>query len=114
MAIQAIVVLITVPSVEVGQEIAASLLEKRLAACVNIIPSVSSFFRWEGEASQEQEALLVVKSRAELFESGLLPAVKAAHPYDVPEIIALPVVLGSQDYLDWIERETEPAGSGLE
>ncbi len=106
MTFQAIVVLITVPSAEVGQQIANLLLEKKLAACVNILPAVSSFFRWQGKACQEQEALLVVKSRAELFEDRLVPAVREAHPYDVPEIIALPVVMGHQEYLDWIETET--------
>ncbi len=106
MTFQAIVVLITAPSEEVGQQIANLLLEKKLAACVNIIPAVQSFFLWQGKACQEQEALLVVKTRAELFEDRLVPAVKEAHPYDVPEIIALPVVMGSKEYLDWVEEET--------
>ena len=106
MAFQAIVVLITVPSVEVGQQIANLLVEKKLAACVNIIPAVNSLFRWQGQVSQEQEALLVVKTRTELFEDGLVPAVKKAHPYEVPEIIALPVMMGLREYLDWIENET--------
>ena len=107
MAYQAVVVLITAPSLEVGQEIAHLLLEKRLAACVNIVPAVSSFFHWEGKVSREQETLLIVKSRADLFEASLLPTVKAAHPYQVPEIIALPVIMGAQDYLEWIEKETQ-------
>jgi periplasmic divalent cation tolerance protein len=106
MAFQAIVVLITVPSVEVGKQIAGLLLEKRLAACVNIVPGVTSLFTWEGKASEEQEALLIVKSREDLFENRLLPAVQEAHPYEVPEIIALPVVRGSREYLEWMEEET--------
>ncbi len=103
---QAIVILITVPNIEVGQEIAKLLLEKRLAACINIVPGISSFFTWEGKTHQEQEALLIVKSRADLFETELLPAVKDAYSYEVPEIIAIPITMGSQEYLEWIRQET--------
>lgn len=106
MADEFIVVLITVPSGEVGERIAASLLEKRLAACVNILPGVTSIYTWKGAVQKDQELLLVVKTRAGLFHERLVPEVKAIHPYDVPEIIALPLVLGSQDYLDWIASET--------
>ncbi len=106
MDFQAIVVLITVPSVEIGRKIAGMLLEKKLAACVNILPGVTSLFTWQRQASEEQEALLVVKTRGELFADFLLPAVKALHPYQVPEIIALPVVGGLKEYLEWIEQET--------
>jgi periplasmic divalent cation tolerance protein len=112
MAIDAIVVLITVPTVETGRSIAAMLLQEKLAACVNIVPGVSSLFTWQGQASEEQEALLIVKTRSELFEQRLIPAVKAAHPYEVPEIIALPVVGGSRAYLEWIEQETGGPGPG--
>lgn len=101
-----IIVLITAPSSEVGKQIASSLVERKLAACVNIITSIHSIFRWEGEISSEEEVLLVVKSRAELFEDQLAPAVRELHPYDVPEIIALPVWKGSKSYLDWIGEET--------
>jgi periplasmic divalent cation tolerance protein len=97
-----IVVLITVPSEEVGQAIARALVEQRLAACVNRLQPVHSLYTWEGKTTEDLELLLIVKSRAELFER-LVPAVKALHPYQVPEIIALPVVMGSQDYLDWID-----------
>lgn len=103
-----IVVLITVPSPDVGERIAASLLEKKLAACVNILPGVQSIYAWKGAVQKDQELMLVVKTRLELFHERLVPAVKAIHPYDVPEIIALPVVMGSQDYLDWIAAETTP------
>lgn len=103
-----IVVLITVPSSEVGERIAAALLEKKLAACVNILPRVTSIYTWKGAVQKDQELMLVVKTRLELFHDRLVPAVKAIHPYDVPEIIALPLVLGSPDYLDWIAAETQP------
>jgi periplasmic divalent cation tolerance protein len=102
----AIVVLITVPSREVGEKVARALLEQRLAACVNILPAIQSHYWWQGEIQQEQEALLFVKSRADLFESRLIPAVQAVHPYEVPEIIALPVTMGLESYLGWVTQET--------
>jgi periplasmic divalent cation tolerance protein len=106
MSDQYIVVLITVPSPEVGEQIAAVLLEQKLAACVNILPGIRSIFTWQGAVQNDQEALLLVKSRAALFAGQLAPAVKAIHPYEVPEIIALPIIMGSQPYLDWIAAET--------
>jgi periplasmic divalent cation tolerance protein len=104
-----VIVLITTPSMDVGKQIASSLVEKKLAACVNILPSIHSVFRWEGEVSGEEEVLLVVKSRGKLFEDQLIPAVLELHPYDVPEIIALPIWKGVKSYLDWIDEETLPA-----
>jgi periplasmic divalent cation tolerance protein len=106
MKAQPIVVLITVPSKEVGEQIAASLLEKQLAACVNVVSPISSIFTWQGEINHEQETLLIVKSRADLFEGQLIPAVLAIHPYQVPEIIALPIIMGLSSYLKWIEEVT--------
>jgi periplasmic divalent cation tolerance protein len=103
---QFIVVLITVPSPQVGEQIAAALLEQKLAACVNIMPAIQSIYTWQGAIQKDQEALLVVKTRAALFAERLAPAVKAIHPYEVPEIIALPIIMGSQPYLDWIAAET--------
>jgi len=103
---QFIVVLITVPSPEVGEQIATALLERKLAACVNIVPRIQSIYTWQGTVHNDHEALLVVKTRAALFAERLVPAVKAIHPYEVPEIIALPILTGSQSYLDWIAAET--------
>lgn len=103
---QALVVLITVPSKEVGEGIARELVEAKLAACVNILPPMRSIYSWQGEIHDDEELLLVVKTRTELFDSRLVQAVKALHPYEVPEIIALPVVSGSQAYLDWIREVT--------
>ena len=101
-----IIVLITVPSKEAGEKVAHHLLERRLAACVNFIPAVHSLYIWQGGITADDELLLVVKSRADLFEEHLVPAVKAVHPYEVPEIIALPILMGSKSYLDWIEEST--------
>jgi periplasmic divalent cation tolerance protein len=102
-----IVVLITTPSMEVGQKIADALIEQKLAACVNILPQIGSIFNWEGKTSQEEEILLIAKTRSDLFKDQFIPAVKSIHPYDVPEIIALPIVMGDQQYLNWIEAETK-------
>lgn len=101
-----IVVLITAPSREVGDGIADALLDDKLVACVNIIPAINSFYWWQGDKLSDEEVLLIAKSRTELFHEGIVPAVRASHPYDVPEIIALPILMGSQDYLDWIDKET--------
>jgi periplasmic divalent cation tolerance protein len=76
------------------------------AACVNVMTPVTSLYTWEGEINRDEEMLLIVKSRADLFEEDLIPAVKAVHPYDVPEIIALPIIMGSEDYLGWIKDVT--------
>jgi periplasmic divalent cation tolerance protein len=103
---KAIVVLITTPSKEVGKEIASALLEQKLAACVNIISPVNSLYFWEGQTHDDEEALLVVKTRLELFTDRLVRAVKEIHPYELPEIIALPVVMGLDGYLDWIDEVT--------
>ena len=99
------VVYITVPSREVGQEIATVLVEGKLAACVNIIPGITSIYGWQGEIEQDEELLLVAKTRADLFDR-LATAVKRIHPYEVPEVIALPIVAGSNEYLAWIDVET--------
>ncbi len=101
-----IIALITVPDQETGEMIANILLEKKLVACVNIVTPVISFFSWEGESDREDEVLLILKSRADLFESDLIPAVEAVHPYKLPEIIALPIIMGSEKYLNWIDEVT--------
>jgi len=101
-----IVVLITVPSKEVGEQVSNALLEQNLAACVNIVAPIRSLYTWENKICDDEEMLLIAKSRAELFENQLVPAVQAIHPYEVPEIIALPIFMGSKSYLDWIDEST--------
>jgi periplasmic divalent cation tolerance protein len=100
-----IVVYITVPSQEVGEQIATMLVENKLAACVNIIPGVLSFYQWKGELEKDDELLLIAKTKAAIFDQ-LVTEVNKAHPYDVPEVIAIPIVSGSTEYLDWINAET--------
>jgi periplasmic divalent cation tolerance protein len=106
MEFEYIIVMITTPTLETGQQLSDMLIEKKLAACVNMISPVHSCYIWKGKSYLEDEVLLVVKTRAGLFEAELVPAVKAMHPYDVPEIIAMPIIMGSQGYLDWIGEMT--------
>ncbi|MDD5402504.1 MAG: divalent-cation tolerance protein CutA [Dehalococcoidales bacterium] len=101
------IVLITTSQDEESHLIARVLLEQKVAACVNIIPKITSLFWWKNSIEQEKESLLVVKTRIELVEE-VVRLVKEVHSYDVPEIIALPVIGGSQDYLEWIDHEVAP------
>jgi len=104
---QPIVILITVPSMEIAQQIARALLEHHLAACINLIPGVQSVYRWEGQVQNNEEVLLLVKSRSELFQSELIPLVRQLHPYQLPELIALPIIDGYPPYLGWLLQETQ-------
>ena len=97
------VVLITVPSEEVARSIARALVEERLAACVNILPGLTSIYRWQGEVAEDQEVLLIIKTTTFAFPR-LKERVLALHPYTVPEIIALPIAEGHGAYLDWLRE----------
>ena len=99
-----IVVFITTNTAGEAQRIATLLLEQRQAACVNIIPEVDSRFWWKGELDSAQESLLVIKTRASRLPE-IINLVKGVHSNTVPEIIALPIIGGNQDYLDWIDKE---------
>lgn len=100
-----ITVYITVPSPEEGEKIAKALVEKRLAACVNIVPGLRSIYHWQGKICDDRELLLIAKTRDSLFER-LEHEVNSIHSYKLPEIIALPIVKGSKEYLDWIDGNT--------
>ena len=100
-----IVVLVTCPSQEVGEQVGRSLVEEQLAACVNVVPGVTSIYRWEGKICRDPEVLLVIKTRRPRL-AALIRRVKALHPYSVPEIIALPLVGGSRPYLSWVRDST--------
>ena len=102
----AIVVLVTVGSEQEAETIATALLEERLAACVNVTSPVRSLYRWEGRIADDREWQMVIKTQARLFEA-LAARIRALHSYDVPEIIALPVLAGTTDYVDWIQNETK-------
>jgi periplasmic divalent cation tolerance protein len=100
-----LIIYITAPSEEEGAEIAKTLVGEKLAACVNIVKDIRSVYFWEGEVQDEKEVLLVVKTRAGLYEK-LEARVKEIHPYTVPEIIALPILRGSKEYLGWLKDST--------
>ncbi|NOY52715.1 MAG: divalent-cation tolerance protein CutA [Deltaproteobacteria bacterium] len=104
-----IVILITASSKEEARTLARDLVETRLAACANLLPGVQSLFHWNGKVEEAEEVLLILKSRAELFER-IEARVRKLHSYEVPEIIALPILNGSAPYLAWIDAET--GGSG--
>ena len=97
-----IVVFITVSGEAEARKIAEMLVNGKKAACVNIVPRVDSLFRWEGKLDAARESLLMVKTRASLFPE-IAELVKRVHTYEVPEIIALPIVAGSEDYLKWLD-----------
>lgn len=99
-----IVVFITTKDTEEAQKIAVALLKRRLAACVNIVPEVNSHFWWQDKLDSAKESLLVIKTKDTLLPD-IVKSVKKIHSYTVPEIIALPIVGGNQDYLDWIDNE---------
>lgn len=99
-----IVVLSTCASPEDAARIARSLVEKKLAACVNVMPAIRSFYRWQGAIEDDQESLLVIKSSRGLFDQ-LRVEIEKLHSYEVPEVIAVPIVDGSEGYLEWLDRE---------
>ncbi len=100
------VVLITTASEEQARSIARLLLNQRKAACVNIMPKIESLYWWKGKLESAREILLIVKTKASLV-SDIVDTVKKAHSYEVPEIIALPIIDGNEDYLKWIEGEVK-------
>jgi len=101
------VVLVTCGSAAEAKRIARALVEARLAACVNLLPgAVTSIYRWKGKVESARERLLLIKtSRNRLAK--LQAAIRRLHSYDLPEIIALPIVAGSRAYLDWIEESAK-------
>ena len=103
------VVYVTVSSAEEGDRLARALVEERLAACVNRIAGVRSTYRWQGQIEQSDEELLVIKTRQELFDA-LARRVRQLHSYAVPEVIALPVLTGSDGYLQWLHEQVAMGG----
>jgi periplasmic divalent cation tolerance protein len=100
-----LVVFITASSEDEAEGISRALVEARLAGCVNIIKNIRSVYSWEGKIEDEPEVLMIAKTQKHLFDP-LMKKVKTLHSYKVPEIIAMPVVDGSEDYLEWLRQVT--------
>ena len=104
-----LIVLCTCPDLATAERIAETVVGERLAACVNIVPGLTSIYRWEGQIQRDAELLLLIKTRQEVYP--LLEArIRELHPYQIPEIIALPIQIGSAAYLDWIAVQVGTPG----
>ena len=99
------IIFTTAGSQEEASKIAHALVERRLAACVNIVQRIESVYRWQGKVETAEEWLLLIKTQAELFER-VRDAVKELHSYDLPECVMLEVTAGSHEYLDWVTQNT--------
>jgi periplasmic divalent cation tolerance protein len=102
-----IVVLCTCASLEEGERLGRALVEAGHAACVSVVPGVRSIYRWKGEIESAEESLLLIKSSRDRFEA-LRGAIEAMHSYEVPEVLALPVVAGAPNYLEWLANCLPP------
>ena len=102
----ALLVFTTLPSADKAAELARALVEERLAACANLLPAIRSIYRWQGKLQDENEVLVLLKTRAEHLER-LKLRILELHPYEVPEVLAVPVEAGYQPYLDWLAEETK-------
>ena len=102
----ALLVFTTLPSADKAAELAKLLVNERLVACANLLPAIRSIYRWQGELHDENEVLVLLKTRAEHLER-LKLRILEVHPYEVPEVLAVPVESGYQPYLDWLAGETK-------
>jgi periplasmic divalent cation tolerance protein len=105
------VVLMTAPDRATAETLGEALVRERLAACANVLPGVTSVFWWEGEVQRAEEALVVLKTPSERVDA-LVARARELHPYDVPELLALPVDAGLPAYLEWVGREARAGGPG--
>jgi periplasmic divalent cation tolerance protein len=101
-----IVLFVTASNSEEAHKIAKVLLSQRKAACVNIVSGISSLFWWQDKLDSAQESLLIVKTKASLLNQ-IVTLVREIHSYEVPEIVALPIIGGNEDYLEWIDKEVK-------
>ena len=104
--------LCTVPDREAALQIARTLVDERLAACVNVVPRVTSIYRWHGQIEENDELLLIIKTAEQVDLEKLKDRLLTLHPYDVPELLLLPVSYGLDKYLDWIARGVGAVTSG--
>ena len=108
-----LVALCTCPDTDVAQKIASALVTEELAACVNILPNIRSVYRWDGALCNDEEVLLIIKTTSDRLEH-LQQRVKALHPYDCPECIAMEITDGLPDYLNWVIAQTRPTSGGAD
>ena len=101
-----LLVLSSCPDAETAERLATLLVERRLAACVNIVPAITSIYRWQGAVEKEAEVLLLLKTTEERWDE-LQSALCLAHPYDVPEVIAVPLTLAANPYVKWLREAVE-------
>jgi periplasmic divalent cation tolerance protein len=104
-----LLVITTFPDAPTGRLIGTALVEEKLAACVNLLPKVESFFFWKGEKQKSTEVLALLKTSEQAYPK-LEARLNELHPYDVPEVIAIPVVRGLEAYVKWVEERTAAAG----
>lgn len=101
----AVVIFVTASTIDEARKIGKTLVEERLIACVNILPQVESLFYWQEKICNEKEALMIIKTKKPLIDD-IIKRVKSIHSYSVPEIIALPIISGSEDYIKWVKDAT--------
>ncbi len=99
------VIFITTCSLDEAEKIGRALVEEKLVACSNIVSPIRSIYRWQGKICDDKEALMILKTKKELFKQ-IEKRVKALHSYDVPEVISMPIIEGSNEYLSWLNSET--------
>ena len=106
MSLTPLIILCTCPDQTIAERIAETVVGERLAACVNIVPGLTSIYRWQGQVQRDAELLLIIKTRSARYPA-LEARIRELHPYEIPEIIALPVQAGLAAYLHWITASTE-------
>src|SRR5688572_17743394 len=111
MAADILMVYCTVPDAETAERLARAVVSERLAACVNVLPGIRSIYRWDGAVESSDELLLIAKTARSSFDA-LRDRLVALHPYELPEIVAVKLDLGSPDYVDWVRRESAGTGTG--
>lgn len=105
----ALIVFVTTSNKDEANKLTKTLVEEKLAACVSVVPSITSTYWWQGKVEKAKEALLIIKTESSRFEA-LTKRIKSLHSYAVPEVLALPVVRGNQDYLKWLKKSLKKSG----
>ena len=105
-----VIVYTTCGNITEAESIARNLIDNRLAACVNVVPGLLSYYRWQGKVENDTELLLMIKTAGNLIDE-VRNALETLHSYDLPEMIVLPIIGGSPNYLEWLEQEVQPGPS---